>query len=40
MSNYKKFQEWLDICPVIIIDYDDYGDAIRVLFEIELEEED
>ena len=40
MSDYKKFQEWLDICPVIIKEYDDYGDAIQVLFEIELEEDE
>jgi len=39
MTEYKKFQEWLDICPVKIKDYDDYTDSIQVLFEIQLEDE-
>ncbi len=40
MSDYKKFQEWLDNCPVKIGEYDDYTETIRVLFEITLEEEE
>mgnify|MGYP003113862475 FL=1 len=38
-SDYEKFQEWLNNCPVNIKEYDDYGDAVQVLFEIELEKE-
>ena len=37
MSDYEKFQEWLDNCPVKIREYDDYTDTIQVQFEIELE---
>ena len=40
-SDYEKFQEWLDSCPVIIKEYDDYtdfkpddGGNIQVIFEI------
>ena len=36
-SDYEKFQEWLDNCPVKIREYDDYTDTIQVQFEIELE---
>ena len=41
MSDYEKFQEWLDNCPVIIKEYDDYtdfkpddGGNIQVIFQI------
>ena len=37
MSDYEKFQEWLDNCPVKIREYDDYTDTIQVQFEIESE---
>tara|TARA_R110002012_G_scaffold108748_1_gene251594 strand:- start:555 stop:680 length:126 start_codon:yes stop_codon:yes gene_type:complete len=39
MSDYKKFREWLDNCPVKIKEYDDYDDTIQVIFQFGLEED-
>ena len=38
-TEYQKFQEWLNDCPVIIKDYNDYTDTFDVTFKVELEEE-
>ena len=39
MTEYKLFQEWLDECPVKIINYQDFTDFFEVTFEVKLEEE-
>ena len=37
-SQYELFQEWLNDCPVKILDYQDFSDQFQVTFEVELEE--
>ena len=37
-SQYTLFQEWLNDCPVKILDYQDFSDQFQVTFEVELEE--
>ena len=37
MSEYEKFQEWLNNCPVKIIHYEDLTDTFEVIFEVPLE---
>ena len=39
MTVYQKFQEWLNDCPVKILDYQDFTDQFQITFEVELEEE-
>ena len=39
MTDYEKFQEWLNNCPVKISDYQDFTDQFQITFEVELEEE-
>ena len=38
-SQYELFQEWLDNCPVKMLDYQDFTDQFQITFEVELEEE-
>ena len=38
-SQYEMFQEWLNDCPVKILDYQDFTDQFQITFEVELEEE-
>ena len=38
-SQYELFQEWLDDCPVKVLDYQDFTDQFQIRFEVELEEE-
>ena len=38
-SDYEKFQEWLNDCPVEIVNYLDYSDRFEVTFMVNLEEE-
>ena len=33
------FQQWLDDCPVKILDYQDFTDQFQITFGVELEEE-
>ena len=40
MNEYEKFQEWLDTCPVKIIDYEDLTDQIQVTFEVPIEKKE
>jgi hypothetical protein len=40
MSDYKKFQEWLDVCPVKMLEYDDFTDQFRIVLEVPLEDDD
>ena len=37
-STYTKFQEWLNDCPVDILEYEDHVDTVNVRFELPLEE--
>ena len=39
MTDYEKFQEWLNDCPVKILDYQDFTDQFQITYEVELEEE-
>ena len=38
-SQYELFQEWLNDCPVKILDYQDFSDQFQITFAVELEEE-
>ena len=38
-SQYELFQQWLNDCPVKILDYQDFTDQFQITFEVELEEE-
>ena len=38
-SKYEQFQEWLNKCPVDILEYDDHVDTVNVRFELPLEDE-
>ena len=38
-EQYEKFQQWLNDCPVKILDYQDFTDQFQITFEVELEEE-
>ena len=38
-SQYEMFQQWLNDCPVKILDYQDFSDQFQITFEVELEEE-
>ena len=37
-NQYEKFQEWLNDCPVEIVNYLDYSDRFEVTFMVNLEE--
>ena len=39
MNDYEKFQQWLNNCPVKILDYQDFTDQFQKTFEVKLEEE-
>ena len=39
MSDYQRFQEWLNDCPVEVINYLDYTDQFEVTFKVPLEVE-
>ena len=36
---YARFQEWLDQCPVEIVNYVDFSDTFDVPFKVPVEEE-
>ena len=36
-SQYELFQEWLNDCPVKVLDYQDFTDQFQITFEVELE---
>ena len=40
-THYKRFQEWLDRCPVEITNevYDDFTNTFDVTFKVPVEEE-
>ena len=40
MNKYEQFQEWLNKCPVEIINYLDYTDTFDVTFKVPLEKID
>ena len=39
-AQYTKFQEWLDKCPVSILEYEDWVDTVKVEFLIPLSDEE
>ena len=39
-AQYKKFQEWLNECPVSILEYEDWVDTVRVEFLIPLSDKE
>ena len=39
MNDYEEFQQWLNNCPVKILDYQDFTDQFQITFEVKLEEE-
>ena len=36
---YARFQEWLDQCPVEVVNYADFTDTFDVTFKVPVEEE-
>ena len=34
-EQYEQFQEWLNDCPVKVIDYQDFTDEFQVNFKLE-----
>jgi len=34
---YESFQEWLDSCPVVITDYQDFTDEFIIKFNLRAE---
>ena len=36
---YEQFQQWLNDCPVKMIDYQDFTDQFQITFEVNLEDE-
>ena len=40
LSKYEQFQEWMNKCPVDILDYVDNVDTVNVRFELPLEVEE
>tara|TARA_R100001015_G_C4535019_1_gene100374 strand:+ start:564 stop:692 length:129 start_codon:yes stop_codon:yes gene_type:complete len=38
MTEYEKFQQWLNDCPVKMLDYQDFTDQFEIKFEVKLEE--
>tara|TARA_R100000458_G_C8105788_1_gene130614 strand:- start:434 stop:565 length:132 start_codon:yes stop_codon:yes gene_type:complete len=38
-NDYEKFQEWLNSCPVEIINYQDFTDQFEITFKVPLEKE-
>ena len=34
-TDYEKFQEWLNDCPVKIIDYQDFTDTFQIKFQVD-----
>tara|TARA_R100001163_G_C5054588_1_gene191112 strand:- start:536 stop:679 length:144 start_codon:yes stop_codon:yes gene_type:complete len=39
-AQHKKFQEWLNECPVSILEYEDWVDTVRVEFLIPLSDKE
>jgi len=36
-QRYQDFQEWLNNCPLVVIDYQDFTDQFQVTFSLEAE---
>jgi len=34
-QRYKDFQEWLNICPLVITDYQDFTTEFEITFNLE-----
>ena len=39
MTKYEEFQEWLNQCPVKVIDYQDFSDQFQITFDVPLEDD-
>jgi len=39
MTKYQEFQEWLNQCPVKVIDYQDFSDQFQITFDVPLEDD-
>ncbi len=37
-NSYELFQEWLNSCPVEMIDYQDFTDQFQITFKVPLED--
>ena len=38
LTDYEQFQEWLNSCPVQMIDYQDLTDQFQITFKVPLED--
>jgi len=34
-QRYQQFQEWLDKCPLVVTDYQDFTDQFQITFSLE-----
>ena len=34
-QRYQDFQEWLNTCPLVITDYQDFADLFQITFTLE-----
>ena len=34
-QRYQDFQEWLNICPLVVTDYQDFTDQFQITFSLE-----
>ena len=34
-QRYEDFQEWLNICPLVVTDYQDYTTEFQITFNLE-----
>ena len=34
-THYERFQEWLNKCPLVVTDYQDFTDEFQITFSLE-----
>ena len=34
-QRYQDFQEWLNICPLVVTDYQDFTDQFQITFNLD-----
>ena len=34
-QRYQDFQEWLNICPLVVTDYQDFTDQFQITFKLD-----
>ena len=39
-QRYQDFQEWLNICPLVVTDYQDFTDQFQITFNLDADSVD